>query len=501
MIKIRKKNTNSEEKIITWGKIQELFLDSDDIVFVSQEAETRATRAVAYHFCYHIGLTNLTFLNETFLTFIGETFKKGNQNELFKTIDTTLSSRFLTEPITSEKEAIDKALDGELLFHVQGMNVIYSVKMAKHPERTPTDPNTEVSVIGARDGFIEEISVNVALIRKRLKTNSLHYKQFVIGERTKTKVGLLYVDDIINQDIKIEIIDRLKNVNIDGLFSTSQLHELIGKKPLQLFPTLDYTGRPDFVVDTLLRGRFVILIDGTPMATIGPANITFLFKSSEDNEYLSIYNSFARTLRIFGLLLAIFLPGFWIALTTYHQDQIPLLLLSTLVEARRNVPFPSPIEAFIMLTFFELFREAGLRMPFAIGQTITVVGGLIIGDAAIRAGLTSPSMVVMLAITLVATFTFTNQSFTGSLTVLRYVVLLMSSFLGLFGFFASAFFILIHLASIRILSVPYLTPLVPKAKGDFVHNFLRMPWKLLKNRPSMLKTTDKTRQGDHNDEK
>src|SRR5699024_4172668 len=216
--------------------------------------------------------------------------------------------------------------------------------------------------------------------------------------------------------------------------------EFIDKRS-KLFPRHDYTGRPDFAVQSLIRGRVFILVDGVAYGMITPVNLFLLFKTVEDNEYPTIFSSFERLLRVFGIIVGILLPAFWLALTTYHQNQLPLQLLATVVQASTGLPFPSALEMLIMLIMFELFREAGLRLPEAIGGTLSVVGGLIIGDAAIREGVTSPAMVVIIALSVISTYTLVNQSCISAVSMICIFSIIATAFFGLFGFFVSFYFI------------------------------------------------------------
>jgi spore germination protein KA len=391
------------------------------------------------------------------------------------------------------KELIPRVFNGEIFIYINN-RVFFTVDISDHPKRNPQDSNTEISIKGARDGFVEEIGVNMALIRKRLRTNSLICKSYIIGDRTQTKVALLYVDDIINKDIKDDIQKRLSRIKIDGIVNSNQLKELLSDSGIDLLPILDYTGRPDFAVDCLLRGRFLILIDGVPTIAIGPGNLTLLFKSAEDNEYNFLYNSFERIMRIVGLFISTFLPGIWIALITIHQDQLPFTLLAVLVESRKGVPLPSAVEATIMLLLFSLFREAGLRLPVAIGQTLSVIGGLIIGDAAIRAGLTNPAMLVVIATSEVATYTLVNLSLTGAISVYRFIVLFLAATLGFWGVFLAIALVLIYTAQLRPFGIPYLAPFMLEEPKSLLNTFFRIPWKWNKTRPRFLKPQDSTKQ-------
>lgn len=390
-------------------------------------------------------------------------------------------------------QIVDAVFNGKLVLFFEGFQKAIVLDVADPPRRKPEETNTERSIRGPRDGFVENIDDNISLIRRRLKTKTLRYELFVIGKRSKTKVGLLYLSDVINMDFIQEVRQRLSQIEIDVLISSNQLEELLTDSPFTLFPIFDYAGRPDFVVDSLLRGRFCLVIDGSPTVSIAPANLTMLLKSSEDHHNFFTSSSLGGIIRGFGFATAIFLPAFWVSLSGFHQDEIPISLLATVVESRRGVPFPTPIEAFLMLVLFELFREAGMRIPSALGQSISVVGGLIVGDAAIRSGLTSPSMVVVIAISTLSGISLVNQSITGIITILRFFSLFLSSILGIFGFLIAIFLITLYLSTIKSFGVPYLAPMSPFSWRDFIMAFTRPNFKIQKRRADILSTRDKTR--------
>lgn len=385
---------------------------------------------------------------------------------------------------------------GKLLidFGIQG--TIFTVDISKRPERKPSDTKAESTVLGPRDDFIEDIQVNISLIRKRLRTTSFVFEEFTIGTRTRTKVSLLYIEDIVNNDTLNQIRTKLSSISIDGLSSGNQLEELINPYPFTFFPRHKYTGKPDFAVQTLINGRFVILIDGVATAYITPVNFHILFKTSEDREISYIYSSLERLLRVTGLLMATILPGVWISLTTFHQDQLPIALLATVVETRMGVPFPAPLEAFGMLLLFDLFREAGVRLPMAIGQILSVVGGLIIGDAAINSGLTSPAMLVIIALSTVATFTLIDQSLVGTISIIRIASLMMATILGFFGVLLSFFLLLCYLGNIKIFGVSYIDGINQFNFGTFLKTFFRLPASQMKSRPEDLNLNDVTKKGE-----
>jgi len=387
--------------------------------------------------------------------------------------------------------------DGNLVLFFLDDQAFYSVSVSNKPNRSPEDSNYEVSIRGPRDSFVEDISTNVALIRKRLRHPSLSYQTFTIGERTQTKIGLLYLEDVVNMNILGEIRHRLSNISLDGITSTTQVQEIIADQSLSIFPLTGDTTRPDFAVDCLLQGRFILVVDGNPLVIIAPVTISFLVKSAEDTHFSYLPVSLGRLFRYSGFLIAIYLPGFWIALLAYHQDQIPFTLLATVTMARLGLPFPAPLELFIVLFLLELFREAGQRLPSPIGQTLSVVGGLIIGDAAIRAGFISPSVIVITALSAIAGYTLVNQVLLGAVSVMRAAVVIASSVLGLFGFFIAGFAITLHLARLRSFGIPYLVQVNPQSVSDVLKALFRFPWKFIFHRPVYMQNqnTGKRKEG------
>ncbi|QUG41793.1 spore germination protein [Psychrobacillus sp. INOP01] len=394
--------------------------------------------------------------------------------------------------VEDKAEAISLVYTGHLLLYFDAENLLFSSNIAKKPNRNPEETRMEVLIKGPRDNFIEDISVNIALIRKRLPTNSLCVEKFVLGKRSKTSVAILYFDDIANKDILTEIKEQLRKVDTDIIFSGDILMEKVNKSA-KIFPRNDYTGRPDYAIQALVRGRFLIFVDGVSYAIITPVNLFLLLKSGEDNEYPVIFSSLERILRVAGILIGLFLPAFWLALTSYHQNQMPLQLLATVVQANTGLPLPSVLEMLLMLAMFELFREAGLRLPSVIGGTISVVGGLIIGDAAIRAGLTSPAMIVIIAISTISTFTLVNQSLVTAVSILRICLIFITAFFGLFGFFIGFYFTIIYLSNIRIFGVPYMNIASDLSWSTISKSLFRMPSKYYNKRPKVLDPQDDTR--------
>lgn len=443
-------------------------------------------------FIYCSGLVNMDLLYNS----VPEKLEKllGNYEGVLE-IGTVLESLNLPTLsfIDNIEDATSDVFSGKLLMDLGVSNTFFTVEISERPQRQPEDTKAESTVLGPRDDFIEDINVNFSLIRKRLKTTSLVFDEFLLGKRTKTKILLVYMDDIVNRDTLRQIRDKLSSISVDSVLSGTQLEELMADRPYSFFPKHKYTGKPDFAVQTILSGRFVILIDGVATAYITPVNFHLLFKSFEDRELNYLYSSFGRVLRISGLLASTLLPGAWIAFTTYHQEQLPLTLLATVVESRRGIPFPTALEAFAMLILFDLFREAGIRLPMAIGQILSVVGGLIIGDAAIRSGLTSPSMLVVIALSTVSTFTLVDQSLIGTLSIMRLFSVFMSSLFGFVGLLLSFYLFLSYLGTLQVFGVPYLDGVNKFDLGYLLKTFFRLPDPAMKSRPGDLDLNDETR--------
>ncbi|MGE7093213.1 spore germination protein [Lysinibacillus sp. NPDC048646] len=474
------------DKAIDLNTLKQLFHKSADIVF---QEYTFHQHKVQFITCN--AMIDQQLLNEVIIERIQHFFDILADKSIEEGINTQLHIPNLI-PVTDKAEAISLVYTGYLLLYFEDEGLLFASNIAKKPNRNPEETRMEVLVKGPRDNFIEDISVNIALLRKRLPTNSLCVEKMTLGERSKTTVAILYFEDIVDLDILHGIKKQLAAVDTDIVFSGDLLMERINKNS-KLFPKFDYTGRPDYAIQALVRGRFIIFVDGVAYAMITPVNLFLLLKSAEDNEYPVIFSSLERLLRIVGILIGLLLPAFWLSLTTYHQNQLPLQLLATIVQAKTGLPLPSSLEMLIMLLMFELFREAGLRLPSVIGGTISVVGGLIIGDAAIRAGVTSPEMIVIIAISTIASFTLVNQSLVTTISILRVAFILLSAFLGLFGFFISLYFTLLYLCNIRIFGFPYMNLAGDLEWATIKKSIFRVSPKGYEERPKSLAPQDNTR--------
>ena len=360
------------------------------------------------------------------------------------------------EPLfDNQEEWVERLFLGELLLFI-GEAPPFAWNIAERPQRNTEEPNTEISIKGPRDGFVEDLSTNVALIRKRLRTLSLAYEQYVIGTRSRTKVALLYMKDGAPPDIIETIRGRLDACRNKKFINSSILEQELSDFSYSLFPLTDYSGRPDYAIFMLLQKKAVILADGSPIALIGPTTLVEQIKSPEDDQYPVVYVWLERILRLGGVWIAMFLPGFWIAISAYNIEEFPFQILATVTQGRQGLPFSAPMEMFGILFIFEFLREAGARLPKTVGQTLALVGALIIGDASVRAGFTSSSMLFVISLTVVASFTLVNQSLSGAVTVSRFGVFFLSATVGMYGFILSILIIVYYLSTLTSFGRPYI---------------------------------------------
>lgn len=479
-------------------KLTELFKAAGDVNVHSYYKEDDAPASRNPLLVYCDGMIDVQQLNEFLYSQLRRLLSYGPSGEQSSEAALPFQSQnfYRIEGHDAVETMIQQVFSGNLVLFFEETKSMHVVQMSAAPQRETSESNTEISIKGPRDGFTEAIETNIALVRKRLKTPSLGVEYFQLGTRSITSVALLYMTDITNRDLLDEVRRRIHKIDIDGVLSSQLLEEALADSSYSLFPLVEYMGRPDYIAAGLLRGRFAIVVDGSPMVLMAPSNIMTLLKSPEDMHLPFYYVALERVLRMIGLCVALFFPGFWVAISAYNLDQIPFPLLATIVVARLGLPLSGPVDLVLMIGLFELFREAGMRLPKAVGQTVAVVGGLIVGDAAINAGLTGPTTLVVAAMTAVATFTLVNQSLSGSVTFIRLFVLVLSCLFGMLGFFLSVFLIVVYMSSLTSFGIPFLSPLSPIRFKEAMFAMLKLPASWYKKRPSMNAPHDPTRQGE-----
>ncbi|MCM3617747.1 spore germination protein [Sutcliffiella horikoshii] len=474
---------SNEETIQTKAdQLKTQFSKSEDLVW-----EVLHTESEKYELIYFDTMADFQYLNQFILPRLND--NKGLP--LMEHLVTTFQVKDL-----KEKEVEDIAtflLQGNILFKIS--DGLFGLEAVNLPKREPEESALETSIRGPKDGFVEDIKTNISLVRRRLNSSTLCLERYTIGKRSKTKVALLYLDDVINKEVLKEIQSRLHKVETDVLTSTYELESLVRDKPYSVFPSMDFTGRPDFIVQTLNQGRFAIIIDGNPTVTYAPISLLVQTKSPEDNYINYAYVSLERIIRMLGIIISGFLPGMWIAFSSFNIEQIPYLLVATISVSRFGLPLSAAVEMFIILFLFELFNEAGVRLPQAIGQTVAVLGGLIVGDAAIRAGLTSPTMLVVAAITYIASFTLVNQSLSSAVTIIRFAIIILSTIFGLFGVVLGFILTVFYFSTLTSFGEPYLGSLAPVSISEISKSFLKLPLQLYRSRTTSTDTDNPDRGG------
>lgn len=384
----------------------------------------------------------------------------------------------------SVNEIIDGCLSGETVFLMEGSKEALIIESKGFETRGVEEPKTEAVVRGPREGFCETLLTNMTLIRRKIKNPNLTFETVQVGVQTKTSVCILYLKGIVNPKLIKEIRERINKINTDAILESGYIEQFIEDAPYSIFPTIGNSEKPDIVAAKILEGRAAILVDGTPFVLTMPMLFIEGFQSSEDYYSRTYYSDFLRILRFLCFLISILAPTTYVILSTFHQELIPTTLLFTMAAGHEGVPFPAFIEASLMIITLEILREAGVRLPRPVGQAVSIVGALVIGEAAVSAGLVSPIMVIVIALTAVSSFVV--PVYTDVVSILRILFIISGSLLGIFGVGIAVLTVMIHAASLRSFGTPYLAPLAPLNTGDLKDTFIRVHlWNFI-NRPRTI---------------
>jgi len=362
------------------------------------------------------------------------------------------------------------------------------------PMRGISEPTLESVVSGPRDAFVESLRLNTALIRARLGDVKLKSENFILGRRSNTLVTVMYVEDLARPEVVEEVRSRIGRIDTDAVWDVYQIKEFVHDRQLTFFPLMKETERPDKVAADLLEGRFAIIVDGSPQVLTAPSVMVEFFQSAEDYYLNPILSTGLRILRYLGLFIACTGLGLYVAVTTFHQEMIPIPLIFSVAGTRETVPFPAVIEALFMLVIFELLVEAGIRLPRVVGGAVNIVGALIIGQASVQAGIVSPILVILIAATAIANFAVSsNYLFASVLRFIRLLFLIAGASLGLYGMSLVLLCLLIHMTSLKSFGVPYLTPLAPRLPVAMTDVLYRAPKWQMSSRPNYITGNDLTR--------
>jgi spore germination protein KA len=392
--------------------------------------------------------------------------------------------------VDNYKDVVSNINFGGCAIFIEGIKYVYMADTKFWEHRTVGSPKTETVIRGSQESFNEQIRANTALLRKILKDKELIVRNESVGKRSNTPCAVMYIKDIANESLVHEVLKRIKSIKVDFIFDSGELEQLIEDRTFLAAPQIFATERPDKVAAMLAQGNVAVVLDGSPFVLVMPATVTEFLHTTEDTNIRFPYVNFIRIIRIIGVIVAFLLPGLYIAITNFHQEMIPTNLLFAIGASRENVPFPSVVEILIMEFSFELIREAGIRVPGAIGPTIGIVGGLILGQAAVTANLVSPIMIIIVAITALGSFSIPSFSMSFSIRVIRFGFIILGATAGFLGIALGLVLNSLILASSKSFGVPFLVPFGPVTNDWYADKLTRKPIWMQEQRPDYLNPKD-----------
>ncbi len=398
--------------------------------------------------------------------------------------------------VESVHDVVDAVLHADAVLLIDGVSEALAVSTQGFKTRAVEEPETEAVVQGPREGFNENLGTSTALLRRRIRTPNLRVDRLRVGRLTRTDIAVVYIQGLAADGLVEEVKSRISGIDIDGIIDSEYIVELIEDDVYSPFPQVLNTERPDIAAANLLEGRVAICVDGSPFCIVVPITLWGMMQASEDYYGRPYIGMFIRLLRYVLAFFALLGPSLYVAILTFHQEMLPTSLLLTVAATREGIPFPSVVEALIMELTFEALREAGVRLPKVVGQAVSIVGALVIGQAAVQAGIVSAPMVIIVASTGIASFTFPRFSLGIAVRLLRFPMIIVASILGLFGIMLGLMAIAIHLVGLRSFGVPYLAPVAPLSLDGLKDVFIREPLWTRKLRPRQVAHTNLRRQED-----
>ena len=466
--------------------IRKILGKSDDLIINSLELGDKDIKAAAVNID---GLQDSRGVERIFADITGEIHKTNlpasSNKEIFETIHKRISSNEEVTPETKYEKIFDKLLIGETVILIDGIDEALIFDTKGWEVREVEEPQSERAIRGTRDGFVESMKTNTSLVRRRIRSPNLWIESMDIGRVTKTKVSFAYLKGLAGEDLINEVRERLKKIDTDRILESGEIEEFIGDSPYTLFPQLYRTERTDIATANILEGKVAIFTEGTSFVLTAP--VTFIEMLQAPDDYTEIFpiGSFVRLLRHLGFLISMVVPGFYVAIFNFHTELVPTTLLLRVTAARQGLPFPIVIEILMMEFAFEMLREAGLRLPGMIGPALSIVGALILGDAAIQAGIVSPAVVIVVALTAISSFLTPAFSLSIAGRMIRIVIVLAGATMGLFGVQFVFILVAIHLCSLRSFGYPYFAPVAPLIISDWSDFVVRLPWWAQKKKPKL----------------
>ena len=480
---------------LTLEGIQEIFRDCVDYqtreVFLHGDEKRRVT------ICYISGMTR----NERFNDYV---LRPLAQNPLLAScpmgqVMNLLEHGVLYNITAQRREDTDtvvrELIAGFCALFFPGERQVLTLFVATEEKRSVGEPENEPAIKGARDSFVESIRTNTSLVRRRLRAPELKITEHIVGRQSLTPVDVVWLEGIADPDMVSQVRCRLDDIDIDGVEAAGNLEEYLVDPWRSPFPRLPYTQRPDRFCQGLLEGRVGILADGLPMGWLAPGTMEEFFKTGQDRAYHFMVASMLSLIRYFCVGLTLLVPGLYIALVTFHPEAIPARLATSIVAAKQEVPFSTVFEVLIMLLSFEVLQEAGLRLPAPIGSTVSILGGLVVGNAAVEAHIVSPAVLIAVAIAGVAGYTMPSQDMAGALRLWRFVLAIAASVAGTFGLAVGCAVLVFHLAGLESFGVPYLAPYTTGeecSRGQ--PNLIRPPLSAMKRRSGAIRAENRRNQ-------
>ncbi|WP_379135693.1 spore germination protein [Paenibacillus sp. sgz500958] len=472
--------------------------NSADVIF--REFTNESLNSLSMALVYVDGLVNSETVNRDVMQPLMEHTLKGATNpgmEPFTLVkDLILPVGGVKECVTIEP-LLSLLFNGHTLILLDGVNKALTADTIGWEKRSINEPTSQGVIRGPKEGFTENLRTGTALLRRKLKTPDLRIEQYKIGERTQTGLALIYIEGLASEQVLSEIRRRLDSIHTDAILESNYIEEFIQDGGMTPFPTIQNTERPDALAGGILEGQVGIIIDGTPFALLAPSTFFNFFQSSEDYYQRFDISSFLRLIRYTAFFVSMLLPALYIAVTTFHQEMLPTTMLISLAAQREGVPLPALAEALLMEVTFDVLREAGVRMPRTIGPAISIVGALVLGQAAVQAGLVSAAMVIVVSFTAISNFVIPSLAIANSIRLIRFVMMLIASTLGLFGIMSFLIVLLIHMAGLRSFGVPYLSPLAPMTPRYLKDILIRVPLWNLTTRPKTNLGKETRRQAPH----
>lgn len=494
-----KKNINMHDNKKLTKKLEEnieLFsqIFKNDETFVVRKFQNKYLKAAKCCIVYIEGMVNTEILNENIIepVLCNKLIEEISEKNLLEELQNKVIISSSVKESSNIDDIVTSAISGETVFLLEGFDTVLIISSVGVEARAVEEPESEKVVRGPREGFTESITLNLSLLRRKIKNPELKFKFKEIGTMTHTKTCLCYIEGLANEKILNELIKRLNDIEIDGILDSGYIQELIKDSPYSPFETIGTTERPDVLAGRLLEGRIGLFVDGTPFVLTVPFLMIEYFQTNEDYYNNFIFASINRILRIVGGLLSVSVPAIYIALTTFNQEMIPTPLLLSISAARQGVPFPTVIEALLMLLVFEILREAGTRIPASIGQAVNIVGALVLGQAAVQARLVSAPIVIVTALTGISSLLIINIM--GASIIIRTVLILLASFMGMYGYIFGMVGLIIYVMGIRSFGVPYMLDTISFKEQDIKDTIIRAPWWLMRNRPKLIAAKNYVRQ-------